>query len=1104
MIERGDFAGFEPSVEPLAHDSAWGGRDPLAGLAFVVVTATGSDPAVDGVLKLEALRRDALGFGFERFECVCRPFAQTMEGDGGAGARLARAAARFGLDADELALAPSAKDAWLELEQFLGDVTVVSPDYDVFAAWWSHQRGPRSVRPKHVGLDRVAELLLALRPSASSQVSEIRSCRELAEELSRVVGRFLGLDRGSLRLALATLLASRAALAQVDGELAEALRVVLHLVDRPSTWIEAAGEAALAFPDGTARSAAAGVELASAATVVRDSIDDLRPRAALLADLADLDETVPVHREEAAPLGDRDLELVDAVFREHLPALAAARGGSISYRPGQHQVAREVARTLGQHELLLVHAPTGTGKTLAYLVPALIWSARANRRIAISTYTRTLQEQAMTREVPRAAAALERAGFDRRPRVTSLKGRSNYLCWRALKAHVPAQDDDAAAWLAWSALAIFALVEPEGDLDRFAPRLALGGANREHLEREFEPLLAAVRAQVGCCHDRGDRRTCAAEIARARAEHAHVVITNHAFALARQDFFKNVIFDECEHLHEQAHGAWSHTIALSEMRETCTRLGAREATGSRAPLKRLEALAFDRPTTLAALEECFAAQELALGALDGLTNAIAGFKRWRERAAGGRTDRERFSLLREWLESDASAPLVEAHAALLASFARLDENLAALIASLASLPAKGLARLRRSLERSRVAVVEIVEALEAWLPRKDGKPALVRETFYDLEEDPRRGDVLAARVLLPNEFLGRYYYPQLWSGVLISATTWLRGGFECAEGYLGLDRAREPLEFEDREPSIVRTARAEDPFDYERVQVFVPRDAPEYTTERERFHEYVRRFVAHLAERTRGRMLVLFTNADELRRCALGLESFFAARRIPFWWQNMRGTSKEELGELFRAHADSVLFGVDTFWYGADFAGDTLEYLVIVKLPWGVPDRYHHAQCAALGSSEQRRRIYLPRALAKFRQGFGRLMRRESDKGSVFVLDTRILHGANRLFLAELPLSGGLEGMEDHAWRSNGAPLCVADTDTCVRRALEHGGRLDDVARRGLDTPFAHPAAPEEVTEASSVREPDVVLDPPPKPTRKRRSRSERPNLDVSPDDLPF
>ena len=108
------------------------------------------------------------------------------------------------------------------------------------------------------------------------------------------------------------------------------------------------------------------------------------------------------------------------------------------------------------------------------------------------------------------------------------------------------------------------------------------------------------------------------------------------------------------------------------------------------------------------------------------------------------------------------------------------------------------------------------------------------------------------------------------------------------------------------------------------------------------------------------------------------------------WFAKLR-EGKEELGGMFRTRVESVLLGLDAFWYGADFPGPTLEYLVLARLPYGVPDRYHHAQCAAIGAPEQRRTIYLPRAMAKFRQGFGRLMRKESDRGCVFVLDKRVV-----------------------------------------------------------------------------------------------------------------
>ena len=250
---------------------------------------------------------------------------------------------------------------------------------------------------------------------------------------------------------------------------------------------------------------------------------------------------------------------------------------------------------------------------------------------------------------------------------------------------------------------------------------------------------------------------------------------------------------------------------------------------------------------------------------------------------------------------------------------------------------------------------------------------------------------------------------------------------------------------------MVETFRAADPFDYGRVLVCVPNDAPDLSRSREEFQVYVREFIAKLGERTRGRMLVLFTSSDEARRTGEELSGFFRARGIPLWFQNMSGVRKEELGHLFRARVDSILFGVDTFWYGADFPGETLEYLVIVKLPYGVPDRYHHAQCAALGNSEQRRRIYLPRALAKFRQGFGRLMRRESDRGCVFVLDVRVLSGAHKLFLDELPLDSDLGRAPAVERPASGSRLVVDTTERCIHAALAHMSMLRDVQRRGLD-----------------------------------------------------
>ena len=172
--------------------------------------------------------------------------------------------------------------------------------------------------------------------------------------------------------------------------------------------------------------------------------------------------------------------------------------------------------------------------------------------------------------------------------------------------------------------------------------------------------------------------------------------------------------------------------------------------------------------------------------------------------------------------------------------------------------------------------------------------------------------------------------------------------------------------------------------------------------------------------------------------------------------------------------------GVDTFWYGADFPGPTLEHLVITKLPFGVPDRYHHAQCAALTQKEQRRKIYMPRALSKFRQGFGRLMRRESDRGVVHILDPRFLDPRNRSFQRELPLHNDFTDSDPKGL----ARFVRGDSDRCLRESLSHMELLSDIERRGLPLSFAEFQPTAAPIEASSPSD-EIISTPNESPSNK-------------------
>ncbi len=1046
----------EPANEPKG-GAFWSSFD-CQRVVFCSVHTTGPDPAYDGVFRLQAERRGTEPGCWESFDQVCNPFADHPERwNAEGGARRIATSLR-----EEIQRAPPVAEVWRAFRKFIAGGALVASRIETVDPWLAHFADDPTERALSIGVAEVQSLFYPGRDTARSGAgARIRALgssptpAELRGALTEFVQQLFTEDPGFLALAVAGYAHAWRGFSAGAPEAAERLRFALALVDRPSAWCTSDATSRVNLPDGRLR------EQMDAHDAVDDLLDTLRPRCAVLGADFDAFDTVPVEREEPAPFDPTDAAMLDEVFRTHLAEQFATESSaplSAGYRSGQHDVARHVAATLGAHEMLLVHAPTGTGKTLAYLVPAILWAVRSNVRVGIATYTRALQDQAMERELPRALAALESAGLGATPRVQRLKGRENYVCWRALKQAVPSASDEGESWLAWTMLALFAATDPEGDLDRLPLRASLPLEASAELQSTLRSLVRDVRAHTACCTHREDRSTCAAELARKRAERSHVVITNQALALHRPELFKHLVFDECEHLHDQALNAFSHTLTLASVRNLLLRLH-RPGTGSgsqrsRAVLDKLRKMVIPGSPTWSAIDSARESWGGLTGALARLERALIAFEEWREIELKQRSDRDSHSLLREYAARADSSELRDSRCAFSDHGNGLDAALAAIAERLDEMPLRGVASIRRGLDLARLELTEVLRAIEAWYPLDENGPVFRPSTFYDVERDPKGELALVASVLLPHEYLGSQYYPQLATAIFVSATAWLQESFKPALGYLGLDRAAHPTEHEDRLPCVVRTAREPEVFDYSRVLVAVPRDAPSVTPDKQAFLDYVRRFVAFLGERTRGRMLVLFTNAQDLRQVGEELTGFFRARRIPLLFQNMEGASKEELGDLFRSRADSVLLGVDTFWYGADFPGDTLEYLVIVRLPYGVPDRYHHAQCAAMGAGEQRNRIYLPRAISKFRQGFGRLMRRVGDRGCVFLLDGRVLDARHRMFLRELPLENALARPSEDGVAHSVSRLVRGETSRCVYEALAHMDLVADVARRGLDFEF--------------------------------------------------
>ena len=1105
---------------------------------LVALWSTGADPALDGLVRIVArkmLPEEVLGVILEvpiakeggkvtpngpwiELDQFCDPFPARPTQTGAASSAIHR---RFGLQDSQLRDQEAAPVRWAEFRAFVGDSPLLVHDAELYRSWQvalDRDLPEPAFANVVVGIEELERLGLGQAKTQSDEDDDVGdwfqkpSPRSIAERLGRLVETLHNRNRVFLALWTAGLEGAAHRFDATDPAAARRLYWALELLNHPEVVCRQGTEL---FKAGNAVKSGYLERALDQSPGMENGLYELEPLGAELGEEGKQPDPLPPTSEGLTPFPKEDRLLLKNVFEHHLPALMAeSLGGEPSdyYRESQAKVAQQVAQNLGRSGLLLVHAPTGTGKTLAYVVPAMIWAMRHGLRVGVATYTRALQEQAMGGEVPRALKALARAGMSPAPRVTLLKGRENYLCWRSFQPLRPQKDDDAETWLAWTVLLTFALTQEDGDLDRLhtSPPLALTSSKpyRQALTR----TIRSARARRGCCTRSKDRATCLAELARKRAERSHLVITNQSFVLARREFLRHVIFDECEHLHDCAVSAFSSKFEFVDARQSLLRLHRPGRGTSRSALDKLKRQLPAGGASEEALKRAMTRWQHLMRAIESMEHAAEDFDRRRVEDTGGKNDRDVHGYMRVQVSQGLEAGLMQSRLDLGSELARLETDLDRLQEVCDTNKIRGSQSIRQGLELGRTELLELGKQLESWLPLMEGKPAFAKEIFYDVERTYRGELGLLSRVLLPSESLGRLYYPDLASGTFLSATTYLGGSFEAAKNYLGLKRAETPAGDEERMGRPVDTFRVPELFDYSRVLVGVPRDAPPANGPRDEHRAFVARFIEQLCTRTGGRLLVLFTNLQDVRLVGEAVLPALRRRGLPLYYQGMDGVAKEELSRLFRERTDSVLLGVDTFWFGADFPGETLQYLAIARLPYGVPDRYHFAQCAALGEGEQRKQIYMPRALAKFRQGFGRLMRRSSDRGCVFFLDQRILDPRHRAFLRELPLAGMGFGNQN----AQGANVTRGPLDKVLRDALAHMNLLTDMERRGvpLDDWVAQPQKPmgkqtrnlmQKGTPAGDLHaEIAKIIERDDAQIKSKEQERFQPPIEVDPTDLPF
>jgi ATP-dependent DNA helicase DinG len=695
--------------------------------------------------------------------------------------------------------------------------------------------------------------------------------------------------------------------------------------------------------------------------------------------------TVLPHRAKAAK---RTSEAASGPIHT-LAAEALAPGGVVAsahpayeHRPGQVKMADVVARSLSGGEFLLVEAGTGVGKSLAYLIPAILWARDAGEPVVISTNTKNLQQQLMESDLPLLQRALP-VTFE----AAVLKGRSNYACVRSLAGLISDVRGSlfAAERLAVAHLFSWLAHSASGDIDELASEVG-------EVLPALESVLARVRSDSYACLGRACsyHSVCPVENARTRARNADVVVVNHALLLAetRSQILPNysrVILDEAQNLETVA----TDCLSLEVSRFAVNSLRRAVYGESRSFLETLQRRLADMPEDRAGLDIIRAGvtaipplAEEAFGRLEDLGEYVMDLFAGPSSARGH--DRATLRITFAVRESAAWKELQGAAQEALRGGRDLVQALKVLVEAieecdLADLqPAEGLGAEAAGVMQRVNELLDMLEAIAGpgasagghvcWAETSQGR--------YGVDWSLRAAPVDIGAVL------GETLYSGKEAVVFASATLAVDGGFRFFRQRNGLDPFAEKL----TELSI--------PSDFhlpEQLLLCVPEDFP--LPGEARFADAVVDAVAEIAAVTRGGTLVLFTSRARMKAAHRALAPRLAEIGLTLLAQDISG-SRWALVERLRRDEGVVLLGLKSFWEGVDVPGSALRCVIIEKLPFAVPDdpiteaRQEHVRTLGL---DPIRDYYIPDAILGFKQGLGRLIRTATDRGVVFVLDRRIL-----------------------------------------------------------------------------------------------------------------
>lgn len=654
----------------------------------------------------------------------------------------------------------------------------------------------------------------------------------------------------------------------------------------------------------------------------------------------------------------------------------ASRLDNYEFREAQSAMAASIFETFASGGFTCCEAGTGIGKTISYLLPAILWSVEADERVVVSTHTINLQEQIVRQDLPLLKSVLP-VSF----RYALVKGRRNYLCLRRWTEHAvqPALSFDPGEESILKEM--FAWVEgtTTGDLSHISP---LNPQRDRDLWRRI--CCDSHFCREAECPDQG---RCFLRKARRKALSSHIIVVNHSLLIA--DRMTNggvlgdygcLIVDESQNLPRVARESLKIDTSRSKLSGQVRMLGrwARtEGSAKGSPGKLPDAAGKEIQRLCRRLEKTI-----------GAFFKLPVFRMSRD--VGGKPG---FPEKSRYKPDDAV--LMD-----------LRRSAVILLEDLSRLQAITETTLEEAeieeIHDGRIEVIghlemlrECIRELESLLSASDEESVYWIEKWND---DGGAGGSLNAAPVEVGSRLREILFSNLRVGVFTSATLRIMDSFRYFLQSVGLDEMLD--QFQD---SLVFSS----PFHYqEQAMILVPSFLP--NPRDGRYREMLVELIGKTVLSLRRGTLVLFTSFELLEFAYHRLRERLEGEGILCLGQGIDGT-RDHITHIFKKERQSVLFGTDSFWEGVDIPGESLEVLIFTRLPFSVPsDPVALAIEESILSRGGNPFIdhFLPSAVMKFRQGFGRLIRNSNDRGVALVMDNRILsqrYGA--AFIESLPIA---------------------------------------------------------------------------------------------------